>query len=468
MGIDIGTTSLKAAVFDETGVRHGFCCEDYTLNTDPDSGFIEYDPEGYVQMCRNVIGRLRDECGPIDAISVDTQGETMVFADVDGKPLYPAIVWLDNRATQEADEIKERFGVRQVYEVTGQPEITAGWPACKALWFRKRHPELWSRTGKIFLLEDWILFRLTGNFVTEPTVQSSSIWLDITTRRWWPEMLDFLGLDAGMLPEIHRSGEVVGTYEGIPVVAGALDQIAGSIGAGVTDGRRVSEMTGTIMAICAMTDHIPAFREDSIIPCHLHAIEGKYTLILWSSTAGMALKWFKNQLAENFSFQDLDALAEAVPAGCDGLSMLPYFCGSTMPRYNPEARAVFSGINLSHTRGHFARSIMEAVAFVLKQDLDYIGAENVREIRITGGGASSRLWSQIKADVTRKTLKTVSESETACLGSAILAAVGIGAFPSIEEAAEIVASPRSEYIPGDTDYTAAYERFCSLDNTMNG
>ncbi len=354
MGIDIGTTSLKAAVFDETGVRHGFCCEDYTLNTDPDSGFIEYDPEGYVQMCRNVIGRLRDECGPIDAISVDTQGETMVFADVDGKPLYPAIVWLDNRATQEADEIKERFGVRQVYEVTGQPEITAGWPACKALWFRKRHPELWSRTGKIFLLEDWILFRLTGNFVTEPTVQSSSIWLDITTRRWWPEMLDFLGLDAGMLPEIHRSGEVVGTYEGIPVVAGALDQIAGSIGAGVTDGRRVSEMTGTIMAICAMTDHIPAFREDSIIPCHLHAIEGKYTLILWSSTAGMALKWFKNQLAENFSFQDLDALAEAVPAGCDGLSMLPYFCGSTMPRYNPEARAVFSGINLSHTRGHFA------------------------------------------------------------------------------------------------------------------
>ena len=216
-----------------------------------------------------------------------------------------------------------------------------------------------------------------------------------------------------------------------------------------------------------MTDKLPPYRADSIIPCHLHAIDGKYCLILWSSTAGMALKWFKNQFAEQYSFKELDELAKDIPAGCDGLTMLPYFCGSTMPKYNPEATAVFSGINLSHTRAHFARSIMEAVAFTLRQDLDYIGNDDIEEIRITGGGAASPLWAQIKANVTGKELRTVNESETACLGTAILAAVGTGAFDSIEAAASKLVRPRRSYLPDGTDYTKAYERYNELDKKMN-
>ena len=157
-----------------------------------------------------------------------------------------------------------------------------------------------------------------------------------------------------------------------------------------------------------------------------NAVDGKYCLILWSSTAGMALKWFKNNFAENFSFRELDELAEKIAPGSDGLTMLPYFTGSTMPKYNPDARASFSGLNLSHTRAHFARAIMEAIAFTLKQNLEYVGEDAIKEIRITGGGASSPLWSTIKSDVTGKVLKTLSESETACLGSALAAAVGIG------------------------------------------
>ena len=161
----------------------------------------------------------------------------------------------------------------------------------------------------------------------------------------------------------------VGEYKGIRVVSGALDQIAGTIGCGVTSERLISEMTGTIMAICVMTDKMPPYNPDSIIPCHLHAIDGKYCLILWSSTAGMALKWFRNNFAESFSFRELDELAAKIPAGCEGLTMLPYFCGSTMPKYNPNATASFTGVTLSHTRAHFARAIMEAVAYTLKQNL---------------------------------------------------------------------------------------------------
>lgn len=467
LGIDIGTTSLKAAVFDSEGNRLGLKTVDYTLDTDNESGFIEFGADKYVEMCRQVIAELEAECGKIEALSVDTQGETLILADANGRALCPAVVWLDNRAVDEAEAIKNKFGNKKVYEVTGQPEITAGWPGSKLLWFKNNKPDIWEKTEKVFMLEDWIMYNLSGNFVTEPTIQSSTIYFDITSRTWWGEMLDYIGIDAAKLPRVAESCEVVGEYNGIKVVTGSLDQIAGTIGAGVTDKSKISEMTGTIMAICVMSDTIPPFNPNSIIPCHMHAIDGKYCLILWSSTAGMALKWFKNNFASEYSFAELDGLADKVAPGCDGLTMLPYFCGSTMPKYNPEATATFSGINLSHTRAHFARSIMEAVAFTLKQNLEYVGADAVEEIRITGGGASSKLWSQIKADVTGKRLRTVSESETACLGSAIIAAVGAGEFKSISDAAEKIVKGKSEYTPSGASYAGAYDRYCKLDKILN-
>lgn len=467
LGIDIGTTSIKAAVFAKDGTRLALRSVDYTLDTDPLSGNIEFAAEKYVEMCKTVISDLTAECGKIDALSIDTQGETLIFTDESGKPIYPAIVWLDNRATEEAEEIKQKFGNKLVYEVTGQPEITAGWPASKVLWMKKNKPEIFAKIKKIFMLEDYILYSLSGNFVTEPTIQSSTIYYDVVNGKWWDEMLDFIGITIEQLPKVVKSAETVGEYNGIKVVSGMLDQIAGTLGAGVTDETKISEMTGTIMAICVMTDKIPPYNPNSIIPCHLHAIDGKYCLILWSSTAGMALKWFKNQFAENFSFRELDELAEKIAPGSDGLTMLPYFCGSTMPKYNPDARAVFAGINLSHTRGHFARAIMEAIAFTLKQNLEYVGEDAIKEIRITGGGAASPLWASIKSDVTGKVLKTLSESETACLGTALAAAVGVGDFASLKDAVDSVVKTKKTYEPTGADYSKAYESYNKLDKMLN-
>ena len=467
IGIDIGTTSIKAAVFTADGTRLALRTVDYTLDTDPQTGYIEFEATKYVEMCKDVIKDLSDECGKIDALSIDTQGETLIFTDENGTPVYPAIVWLDNRASEEAEEIKVAFGNKSVYEVTGQPEITAGWPASKVLWMKKNEPAVFQKIKKIFMLEDYILYALSGNFVTEPTIQSSTIYYDVVNGCWWDEMLDFVGISKSQLPKVVKTASLVGEYNGIKVVSGMLDQIAGTLGAGVTDETRISEMTGTIMAICVMTDKIPEYNPDSIIPCHLHAVEGKYCLILWSSTAGMALKWFKNNFAESFSFRELDELAEKIAPGSDGLTMLPYFTGSTMPKYNPDARAVFSGINLSHTRAHFARAIMEAIAFTLKQNLEYVGEDAIKEIRITGGGASSPLWASIKSDVTGKVLKTLTESETACLGSALAAAVGIGEFASLKDAVDSVVKTKKVYEPTGLDYTEAYENYCKLDKLLN-
>lgn len=176
----------------------------------------------------------------------------------------------------------------------------------------------------------------------------------------------------------------------------------------------------------------------------------------------MALKWFKNQLAENYSFREIDEIAKEIETR---INLLPYFCGS-MPKYNPNATATFSGINLTHTRAHFARAIMEAIAFTLKQNIEYVGVSSADEIRITGGGASSRLWSTIKSDVTGKVLKNLTESETACLGTAIASAVDIGDFASLEEAVNSIVKTKDVYTPTGADYTEAYRKYIELDKTL--
>jgi len=463
LGIDVGTTSLKAAVFDEAANCVKTVSRDYTLEVSGD--VVEFPAEQYWELVKDALGEITADY-PIHAMSIDTQCETLIVTDGDGVPLRKAIVWLDNRAARQAEEIKARFGEKTVYEVTGQPEITATWPAAKLLWLRQNEPEVFAKTEKIFLLEDWLLYHLTGTFVTEQTLQSSTIYFDITNRVWWKDMLDFIGVDAKKLPQIRKSGEIIGTYEGITVVAGAIDQIAGAIGAGVVKKGVISEMTGTTMVIFVPSDTIPPYDPASKVPCHLN-YDGKYCLLMWTPTAGIALKWFRNQFCENFSFRELDELAASVPAGAAGLTFLPYLCGATMPKYDPDARGVFFGLTMEHTRAHAVRSILEAVSCMLKQNLDYVGID-CDEIRAMGGGAQSPLWCQIKADMTGKTFVTLENEETACLGAAILAGVASGVFETVESACELAVRTKRTYTPGGTDYTECYARYCETDRRIFG
>ncbi|MBE6541585.1 MAG: hypothetical protein E7672_03980 [Ruminococcaceae bacterium] len=461
MGIDIGTTSVKTGVFNESLEQKISLSADYTLDAHGD--IVEFDGEKYWDIVRGEIEKVRAELS-VDALSVDTQCETLILTDENGTPVRPAIVWLDNRADEEAKIIEAHFGHKRVYEVTGQPEITATWPACKLLWVKRHEPEIWAKTKKVFLLEDWILYKMTGKFVSEKTLQSSTIYFDIHKAEWWDEMLDFVGIDKNMLPTLYSSAECIGEYNGTKVVTGAIDQIAGAIGAGVVKKGIVSEMTGTTMVIFMPSDTVPEYDEKSIVPCHYN-FDDKYCLLSWTPTAGMALKWFKNALCENFSFAELDELAESVPPGSDGVTFLPYLCGSTMPKYNPAARGSFTGLTTEHTRAHFVRSVMESVSCMLKSNLDYLGLD-AQEIRAMGGGANSPFWCQMKADMTGKRLVTLKNKETACLGSAILAGVGIGAFSSVEEAVQKIELGRV-YESQGTDYSECYERYLSYDKLLN-
>ena len=461
MGIDIGTTSVKTAVFNEALEEKISLTADYTLDAHGD--IVEFNGEKYWEIVKGEIEKVKSELC-VDALAVDTQCETLILTDDDGNPVRPAIVWLDNRATEEAEIITAHFGHKRVYEVTGQPEITATWPACKLLWVKRNEPEIWAKVKKVFLLEDWILYKMTGKFISEKTLQSSTIYFDIHKAEWWGEMLDFIGVSPDMLPALYSSAVEVGAYGEIKVVTGAIDQIAGAIGAGVVKKGIVSEMTGTTMVIFMPSDNVPEYDEKSIVPCHYN-YDDKYCLLSWTPTAGMALKWFKNALCESFSFRELDELAESVPAGSDGVTFLPYLCGSTMPKYNPAARGSFTGLTTEHHRGHFVRAVMESVTCMLKSNLDYLGLD-VDEIRAMGGGANSPLWCQMKADMTGKRLVTLKNKETACLGSAILAAVGVGAFESVEKAAEKIEFSKV-YESKGTDYTECYERYLAYDKILN-
>ena len=461
MGIDIGTTSIKTAVFDETLAQKISLTADYTLDAHGD--IVEFDGEKYWEIVKGEIEKVKKELR-VDALAVDTQCETLILTDDNGTPVRPAIVWLDNRAVEEARLIEEHFGHKRVYEITGQPEITATWPAAKLLWVKRHEPEVWAKTKKVFLLEDYILYKLTGKFITEKTLQSSTIYFDIHKADWWGEMLDFIGLAKEMLPALYSSAVEVGTYDGMRVVTGAIDQIAGAIGAGVVRQGTVSVMTGTTMVIFLPSDKIPEYDEKSIVPCHYN-YDDKYCLLSWTPTAGMALKWFKNALCESFSFRELDGLAEAVAPGADGLTFLPYLCGSTMPKYNPAARGSFTGLTTEHTRGHFVRAVMESVACMLRSNLDYLGLD-IEEIRVMGGGASSPLWCQMKADMTGKRLVTLKNKETACLGSAILAAVGVSAFGSVEDAVKLIALDKVCESTG-VNYDECYERYLAYDKLLN-
>lgn len=461
LGADIGTTSLKAAVFDTDGNLIKSVTKDYTLKVTGD--FVEFPADEYVRLFCEAYEEVTKDI-KISAFSVDTQCETLIVTDEAGNPLTDAIVWLDNRAVKQAEKIKEHFGNKRVCDVTGQPEITATWPAAKMLWIRENRPEIFAKIKKVFLLEDYIIYKLTGNFVTEKTLQSSTIYFDIKNECWWDEMLAFTGMNKEWLPQLKDSAVKVGEYMGAAVVTSAIDQIAGAIGAGVTDKSVVSEMTGTTMVVFAPSDTVPEYNPESIVPCHKN-FDGKYCLLAWTPTAGIALKWFKNNLCENFSFRELDEIAKDVPPGSAGLTFLPYLCGSTMPKYNPEAKGAFIGLTMEHTRAHFVRSILESVACMLKANLDYLGV-SCEEVRSMGGGASSPLWCQIKADMTGKNIAILENGETACLGSAILAGVGVGLFDDVGSVAAKIVRIKKLYKPSGSDYTGCYNAFLSAENKV--
>jgi xylulokinase len=479
LGIDLGTTTVKAALFTPGGELVGLESEEYLLL--PMSDRAEADPQLYwkavAQSVRRLVGIL-DRPDQIAAVSTSTFGESIFPLLADGSPARPSISWMDMRSGDEAKFLAEQLGTRPLQEISGQGDINATWPATKFLWMARHEPEAFSRTAVFLLPDDYLLFRLSGVQVAEHSMWGSSLVFDIRTRQWSNEVLDLLGIHTSRLPMPAPTGTVIGTVSSsaaeetglsqrTKVVAGALDQLCAAVGAGNIRPGIVTESTGTVIALVA-TIEAPIFDPQAKIPCHLHAVPGKYCLLPWSPTGGMVLKWFKDRFGDKEveaaaadgadPYDLLCEQASEVPAGSDGLTLLPFFEGAGFPEFQANARGVLFGLTLRHGKAHLTRSILESVAYMVRADVEALRRVGVTpdEIRVLGGGAKSRLWSQIKADVLGLPVVIPDVPEAAALGAALIAAVGAGIHPDFPAAVAAMTRSGSRLAP-QAENASAYE-----------
>ncbi len=447
LALDAGTSSIKAVLFDAGGRRIAGYAEEYRLEY-PRPDHVELDPEIYWRAARvairGVVQRSDVDPASIAAMGVTGQGETLIVLDADGRPLRKAIVWLDNRAVEEARQIAETFDAEDVYRVTGQHEIVPCWTASKILWVRRHEPDVFSSAARYLMVSDYLLYKLTGGYATDHALNPSTLYYNLIAGDWWDPMLALLDIRRDQLPELFDSGTCVGrvkaTDTGLSadtmVVAAPIDQIAGAVGAGNLEPGLVTETTGSVLAICAPCN-APRYDPRRRVSLYRHAMPGTYALLPWVPTAGLLYRWFRETLGGGLSFDDLNREAAAIAPGAEGLVILPHLNGAFSPDSNPNARGVFHGISLAHTRGHFARAILESIAFMLRDQIAMLESMDVavQQIGSLGGGAHSKLWLQIKADILKRDVVTFDTADVTALGVAMLAATGAGVYSDLDQAA---------------------------------
>ena len=490
IGLDIGTTSVKAGIFEASGRQLAAVGQEYRIDH-PAPDRAEIDAETYWEATaaavRQALSVADADPARVAAMAVSSQGETVIPVDASGRALGPAVIWLDNRALAEARELAERFGDAAIYDRTGVPSVTPTWTACKLLWWRRHEPGLFADARRFLLVEDFIIHRLSGRFVTEGGVQSTSLLYDIRSHGWWDAMLEAVGIGPERLPELVRPGAVAGTLSteaanalglppGVRVVAGGMDQGAGAVGVGNVGSGVVSESTGGALTLQASVDHHGGDPTRQT-PVYVHSAPDRYLYCPVCPTGGMALTWFRDQFGaeevaqaarqERSAYDLLTGLAAGVKPGAEGLTMLPHLMGAFSPEYEPEARGVFYGFTLHHGKPHFVRAVLEAVAFMLRRNLELLagaGAE-ATQIRSHGGGSRSALWNQIKADACGLPVVTLEGDDAAVRGDAMIAGVAAGVFPDLSAACSAMVTVRDRYEPDPatrTAYDDAYGRYLRL------
>lgn len=494
IGIDAGTTSIKGMLMDNTGRLAAIAKEEYTLDTGAGE-ICELEAEVYWEVACRVIHEILKKSGVhsdfIKGVSFSSQGETLIPIGFNGKPLRKAIVWLDNRSVEEANEIKEKFGEQYIMDITGQAEIVPMWPATRILWLRKNEPEIYNQVKKYLLVEDYLIYKMTGRCCTEHSLVSSTLFFDITKKVWWDEMLDFIGISKDQLPELLKSGtpagklipeaaEATGLSTDTECVTGSYDHPAGALGSGNIHSGDVTLTIGASMAMCAAISK-PISDLSIKLPCQCHAIDGLYFLQPYAQTAGMVLKWFKDEFcqletkeAEQKGIDVYDLIsgyAENIEPGSNGLVMLPHLMGTGSPEFNSKATGVFAGIKMGMGKGHFIRAIMEAVCLMVRHNLETMKKTGIETgiIHALGGASKSSLWNQMLADITGLPVSTLENTETSVTGACLLAGIGTGMFEDLETACKISVKKSSSYKPNPENhniYNETYRKYVSLYSSL--
>lgn len=474
IGIDTSTTATKALLTDDQGSIIAIGRSNYDLET-PRPLWSEQDPQLWwnatVAAIREVLSTSGVSGTEIGGVGLTGQMHGLVMLDGNGAVLRPAILWNDQRTQNECDEIRARIGRDRLISVTGNDALT-GFTAPKILWVRNNEPVVFEATEHILLPKDYIRYRLTREYATDRAGASGTILFDLVMRDWSTEIVSDLDITQDWLPKTYEGTETTGTLTsdasavtgiapGTPVFAGGGDQSANAIGVGAVGPGVVAMSVGTSGVVFAPTA-TPAVEPEGRLHAFCHCVPDTWSLMGVMLSAAGSLQWFRDQLVPDTPFAELSAMADAVPAASNGLLFLPYLSGERTPHPDPLARGAFVGLTVRHGLSHMARSVMEGVAFGLRDSVELIRtATDLGEVRVSGGGASSTVWLQIIADVMNLPVQVVGTEEAAAHGAALLAATGAGAFASVIEAtnAAVVIGTPIEPTPNTVRYEDAYSLY---------
>lgn len=460
IGIDLGTSGTKTVLFDRAGAVIASASEEYPLYQ-PQNGWAEQDPEDWwhaaAATCRAVMEKSGVDPKDVKGLGVSGQMHGLVMLDKEGRVLRRSIIWCDQRSGRQCETITERVGAERLIAITANPALT-GFTASKLLWVRENEPEVYARCAHILLPKDYVRYMLTGDFATEVSDASGMQFLDVPRRQWSQEVLNKLDIDPALLAKVYESPEVTGVVHsqaaeltglrpGTPVVGGAGDNAAAAVGTGVVRDGKAFTTLGTSGVVFAHTDKL-AIDPKGRVHTFCCAVPGAWHVMGVTQGAGLSLKWFR----DNFCFSEiisaqglcidpyvlLDKQAEQSPVGCNKLLYLPYLMGERTPHLDPDCRGVFFGLSAMHLRSDLLRAVMEGVVYSQRDSLEVLREMGVdpRQMLACGGGGTSPLWRQMLADVYNRPVQTVQSKEGPALGAAILAGVGAGLYPSVQEACD--------------------------------
>ncbi len=487
IGCDVGSQGTNAALYAADGALVASAYEAYDVAF-PRPGWAEQDPRLWTAALHAAVARLLAEVpeGPsaVKGLSFGSQLDGMVVCDRRGRPLRPAMIWMDRRAEPQAAALAGKIAPADFYRLVGA-NLDSSHAVFKALWVRDQQPEIFAEAAQLMPPGSYVLREAAGVLAVDYSNASSLALLDPRTRAWSAPVLDAAGIDAAMLPELAAGTQPVGRVTAefaaatglspeTVVVVGCGDEMAATLGAGVFAPGEVCDVVGTAEPVCAASAE-PREDPTMLVECHPHADPDVWLLENPGFVSGGNLRWWRDQFApleraaeargDGDAYDLVTGPAAELPPGAEGLVYLPCMQGAMAPEWNGAARGVFYGLTLAHTRAHLTRALLEGSAYALRDILEAMrdaGLE-VRRLTIVGGGAKGALWRQIKADVTGLPVRVPTSVETTATGAAILAAVGAGLHAGIAGAVgAFVAYQPEEQVPDPERqelYADAYRRY---------
>lgn len=480
LGLDVGTSGVKAILVDRAGDVVASAEAPLELST-PQPGWAEQHPDAWwaasITCIRTVVAQCPEHV--VEAIGISGQMHSSVFLDRSGRVIRPAMLWCDGRTTDACAEITRAAGGESGLRDLVRNPALEGFTLPKLLWLRTHEPEAYARLATVFLAKDFIRFRLTDAISTEPSDASGTLMFDPAAMRWSAPLLAAVNVSAALLPDVAASSAVhgrvsveaarlTGLRQGTPVVGGGADNACGAAGVGVlSSGEAVASWgtSGTVLAPTTQPLVDPGLRAHTF--CHV-APDTWYLMGVVLS-AGGAFSWFRSHFARELAgtadaLSLLDREAETIAPGADGVVFLPYLQGERTPHRDASARGAFLGMSLAHTRAHLTRAVLEGVCFALNDSLSILRELGMSpaHLLLTGGGARSPLIRRLQSEIYGVPVTTVDREEGPAYGAALLAAVGIGAFPDLATAARSTLKRAPLSVPDASAvraYHAPYARF---------